>query len=230
MKLSIGSEDELRLLVVGKSLAIESELSKVLRMFFRIDHSDSKTLGFKGSALSFKNKIDILFDLGFIDKVLYPKFQMFMELRNQIMHNIEIDSMTKASLQSRTRNKLAILLKETNSIDQDTDVEELSEKDLRSAFKILSLDLEIKVAEIGLSVMRTLEAQEQALLESTRYKVTEENFLLLLESIREASKELNSTLSNKDYNSELGEIFGMIILEKYRMKVGYKERTNTNES
>lgn len=46
----------------------------------------SRTLGHKGSSLSFKNKIDLLMDIGAIDGQLFNKFQVFMEIRNKFAH------------------------------------------------------------------------------------------------------------------------------------------------
>ncbi len=45
------------------------------------------TLGNTSSSLSFKQKVDLLIDLGALDSDTKKKFQTFMEIRNQFMHN-----------------------------------------------------------------------------------------------------------------------------------------------
>jgi len=71
------------------SLIVENLISVFLAKLFGIkDEQESKNLGNKSSALSFMNKINLLLDLEIVEKQDYWKFQKFMEIRNQFMHNI----------------------------------------------------------------------------------------------------------------------------------------------
>ena len=65
----------------------ENEISRALKYLLRTVRPDSKTLGNKSSSLSFKSKVDLLFDIGDLEKPAYDKLILFMEIRNQFIHN-----------------------------------------------------------------------------------------------------------------------------------------------
>jgi hypothetical protein len=74
--------------VLKYSLEIENLTSQFLGHLLGIhDAINSKTLGNKSSSLSFNNKIDLLIDIGALEGDTKSKFQTFMEIRNQFMHN-----------------------------------------------------------------------------------------------------------------------------------------------
>lgn len=73
------------------SLAIEKNTSFFLGQLLKINNTlDSRTLGNKNSSLSLNTKIDLLIDIGALDSDLKKVFLAFMEVRNQLMHNIEV--------------------------------------------------------------------------------------------------------------------------------------------
>ncbi|WP_459926145.1 hypothetical protein [Flavobacterium covae] len=78
---------ELRSWVINKVLRLEQTSSSALRTIFRIFNENSKTLGNKSSALSFKSKIDLLLDLEEITYTEYNHLIKLMEIRNQFAHN-----------------------------------------------------------------------------------------------------------------------------------------------
>ena len=82
-------DDSARAFVIEKAVNIERSLSMILGAFLDIDISNSKTLGNKPSALAFKQKVDILSDVKFIEKDSSKKLQFFAEIRNQFAHNYE---------------------------------------------------------------------------------------------------------------------------------------------
>lgn len=83
---------ELRGKVLEDSLNLEKLASNVIKSVLRIFKDQTKTLGNKSSSLSFKNKIDLLFDIGELDKVKLDHLVKFMEIRNQFIHNHECNS------------------------------------------------------------------------------------------------------------------------------------------
>lgn len=85
---------QLRSRIIAQVLRLEQTTSDLLISIFRINNKKPKTLGDKSSALSLKNKIDLLFDLGEIDKTDYTNAQKIMEIRNQFVHNHSADSFT----------------------------------------------------------------------------------------------------------------------------------------
>lgn len=78
---------DLRSKILVYSIRQEELSTEIVKKFIRIVKRDLKTLGNNSTNFSFKNKIDLLFDIGDLDKKQYPRFIKFMEIRNQFMHN-----------------------------------------------------------------------------------------------------------------------------------------------
>jgi len=74
------------------SIRAEEAASDALRNLLRTVKGDSKTLGNKSSSLSFKNKIDLLYDIEDLNKDEYSSCLRFMEIRNQFIHNPSCNS------------------------------------------------------------------------------------------------------------------------------------------
>lgn len=71
------------------SLICENLTSYFLANLVGIEnHEESRTLGHKGSSLSFSQRVDFLMDLKVLNQAEKSKFQTFMEIRNQLMHNL----------------------------------------------------------------------------------------------------------------------------------------------
>lgn len=82
--------------ILAYSLLIESLTSIFLARLVGIkNHADSKTLGNKSSSLSFNQKIDFLLDLQVLTSEEKKKAQTFMEIRNQLMHNLSASTYEK---------------------------------------------------------------------------------------------------------------------------------------
>lgn len=87
---------ELRHSILITALALESLTSMYLAGLLGIkDYKNTKSFGNKSGNLSFNQKIELLTDLDALSKDDKKKFQTFMEVRNQFMHNIEIKSYTE---------------------------------------------------------------------------------------------------------------------------------------
>ena len=89
---SIDFNIELRGKVLEDSLNLEKLALDVIKSVLRIFKNDTKAFSNKSSSLSFKNKIDLLHDIGELDDVKYVHFVKFMEIRNQFVHNHECNS------------------------------------------------------------------------------------------------------------------------------------------
>jgi uncharacterized protein YktA (UPF0223 family) len=86
-KLDLGIQKRAR--VLQQALIVEGFTSMFLGGLLRIKNiPNSRAFGNTGSALSFKNKIDLLMDMGVLNDDLKAKFITFMEIRNQFMHNM----------------------------------------------------------------------------------------------------------------------------------------------
>lgn len=83
-----------RLQVLELSIFVERFVSTALSSLLDIDLDTSKTLSNKSSALSFRQKLDLLTDIRATDKVAVTKFQIFSEIRNQFAHNYQVKDFT----------------------------------------------------------------------------------------------------------------------------------------
>lgn len=82
--------------ILIKSLCIESLTSIFLASLLDIkDRKNSITLGNKRSSFSFDQKVNLLIDMGVLNKLNKEKFQTFMEIRNKFMHVLEITNYEK---------------------------------------------------------------------------------------------------------------------------------------
>jgi hypothetical protein len=86
---------KLRSYVLEHSIRQEQTSAKIIKLILRILKNKTKTLGNKSSSLSFKNKVDLLHDLGDVDDMHYNHLIKFMEIRNQFAHNHECSSFLK---------------------------------------------------------------------------------------------------------------------------------------
>lgn len=87
-----GLNMELRKIILEHTLNLEHRATSIITYALGIIKDDSKTLGNKGSSLSFKTKIDILYDLDELDKKQYIDLVKQMEIRNQFIHNAEVST------------------------------------------------------------------------------------------------------------------------------------------
>jgi hypothetical protein len=86
----------LRSKVLECALNVEELVMKVIARCLSVTHPNPKALTHKSSSLSFKNKIDLLFDIEMINKEQHEALLLLMEFRNQFMHNAECSSFTIA--------------------------------------------------------------------------------------------------------------------------------------
>lgn len=83
---------ELRSQILVHSLRLEQVSTDILKKIVVGIKENPKTLGNQSSSLSFKTKIDFLYDLDDISKEEYNKYLKFMEIRNQFAHNSECNT------------------------------------------------------------------------------------------------------------------------------------------
>lgn len=78
---------QLRSWVISQVLRLEQTSSSSIKSVLRMVKENPKTLGNQSSALSFKSKVDLLYDLEEIDQTEYNHLLKLMEIRNQFAHN-----------------------------------------------------------------------------------------------------------------------------------------------
>jgi hypothetical protein len=86
----------LRTEILDIALSLEENVNSLLLIYLSIETEERKAITNKSGNLSFKNKIDLLFDLEILDKEEYKHFLLLMEFRNQFLHNIDCNSFTYA--------------------------------------------------------------------------------------------------------------------------------------
>ena len=83
---------EVRSEILEYSLNIEGAINDLLLAYLGIfDKSSTKLFGNK-VGLSFKNKIDLLFDINVLSKEEHNDLDLFMNFRNRFFHAIECNS------------------------------------------------------------------------------------------------------------------------------------------
>ena len=125
----------LRADILQTSLILEYSTSVFLGSLLGVkDISKSKSFGNTGKALGFEQKITLLTDIEAFTNELRSKFEMFMAVRNQLVHNIDANSMESCALYIEGLQKY--LFKRYPQKD-----ELRLEHKLREAFRSLSIDL-----------------------------------------------------------------------------------------
>lgn len=110
---------ELRGFILQHAIRQEALTSAILKIIFRTLKDKTKTLGNNSGNLTFKNKIDLLYDFGDIEKKDYTHFEKLLAIRNQFAHNSNCTSFVKLKEEN---SKLTEHL-ETNFGNSETDEE-----------------------------------------------------------------------------------------------------------
>lgn len=96
MEESIEINIELRSEILTASLYLERAINDLIILCLSIENKEKKAISNKNSSLSFKNRIDLLFDLDILYVGEHQRFLLLMEFRNQFLHNLECNSFSKA--------------------------------------------------------------------------------------------------------------------------------------
>lgn len=110
---------DLRTKVLEYSLILEDEINEAIKHYLGISNPKLKSLGNNSSNLSLRNKIDILHDLEIFQGDIYSNFVLFMEFRNQFIHNINCNTFVAAlELLKDDRGNKLLKLANCNPTDQ----------------------------------------------------------------------------------------------------------------
>lgn len=164
---------ELRTDVLAKSLILEDALSRLLAILFRFSKNTSKTLGHTSSSLSFKTKADLLYDLGRLKDEQHKALIMFMEIRNQLIHNLDCDSLMKAVLRCNKTNKFLAIDEKLKKQFHDT----TNENQKETILKLLLEQLTKNIISFCKSIIGSIE-EEIKEEDRRRKKEFEAEFLL----------------------------------------------------
>lgn len=135
LKNPITPDIRIRIDVLKTALILEEMTSVFLASLLGVENiKESLSFSNKGSALSFNQKINLLIDIGALNNDARGKYQVFMEIRNQFMHNVKARSYETCF--SFTDNKDNYIL---NKYHQDKKLPR--EVQLENAFSSLSTEL-----------------------------------------------------------------------------------------
>lgn len=184
---------------------------------------DKKTLGNKSSSLSFKNKVDFLYDLDRIRKDEYNKLILFMEIRNQFIHNKDAISFEHIFKIIDKKNNLLNIDSNIKSNYEDTSNDDLKEKSLKLAFDKLHLDL---IELIKNQFQRLMDEKEIEIKKEINEKVLE-GYEFLIHSIDNSFKEFTIEFSkafskDKKIQDDLKNLIDTIFYKKLKKKLENK--------
>jgi len=185
--------------VLAKSIHIETYLSQILMTLLDIESINNRTLGTKGSALSFKAKTDLLYDINKINKELYTDLIIFMEIRNQFIHNFDTNSYEIVIKRIGKEKRLLELFAESKI--ENGNIKEKEEK-LKFGFSHLSISI-FKRLEIIEEKTQALKRKIEILEKSHDLEFKEITQKALADSIDDAMELLNSNLNKSDLGRHL---------------------------
>ena len=86
----------LRTRILEIALDLEHGINSFLVWLLLIESDKRKAISNRSGTLSFKNKIDLLFDIDYLTIEEHKELLLVMEFRNQFLHNIECNSFQSA--------------------------------------------------------------------------------------------------------------------------------------
>lgn len=220
-------EMEKRASVLNYALIMENFTSMFLKELFGVTKSADKTycFGNKSSSLPFNTKIHLLMDVGVVDEKTKTKFQHFMSIRNQFMHNIDARSYTECI---KNIDGLEKYLEKNYKIEKTDD----REQDLRDAVEALSKDCLSNTSSVIAHIKKQREREKYRKFDYAFYKEATKQIKKKEVDYFERLKQLiknNPTISAKEakelYFSTFGNLFTEIILEvEEQLKIGIETR------
>ena len=130
---------KIRTLVLEYSLKIENHINTLLLGHLEIfDKEKTKNFGNK-AGISFKSKIDLLFDINVLDKVEHQNLELQMNFRNKFLHDIESDSFTYilGKFDSGIKNRF-LKFSESKKPDNETELENAFENLFLNNMKVIN--------------------------------------------------------------------------------------------
>ena len=125
---------QLRSEILDIALNLEDSVNELLLALLLIENPHRKAISNKSGNLSFKNKIDLLFDLDVLISDEHQKLLLLMEYRNQFLHNIKCCSFEDAV------NQLGV--DKANKLLKFADKDKIEDKEYRyqNAFRSLNIE------------------------------------------------------------------------------------------
>ena len=214
---------EIRKEVLTASILIEYMTSAFLSALLGIkDLPNSRTLGNSSGSLSFNQKINLLIEIGALSSDNRSKYQAFMEIRNQFIHNLSASTYEKCYAATNGTDKYVL-----KTYPQSPDISR--EEQLELATKKLSDDIARLTTEL-------IEKIKEKAKKDVEFNLTKKFHQAFLDSIEQLKTSLDdffeqeiknnptfSTESLKGFGTELSKIMYGLVKRNY-------EKLNSQES
>jgi hypothetical protein len=76
--------------IIDFSVQIEYNISMFISAWLEIDRDNSRSFGTSSQRLSFNNQINLVLDMGVMDKEQVKKMECFAQIRNKFAHVVEV--------------------------------------------------------------------------------------------------------------------------------------------
>jgi uncharacterized protein YutE (UPF0331/DUF86 family) len=197
---------DIRMRTLHYSLRIERFTSAILASLIDIKGRHTETISFanKSTALSFFQKVNILLDIGALQKDDKRKFEKFMSIRNQFMHNYEADTYEKCvQLIDGCENYLFKTYK-----NELTEGNEFESKEEKLGFAIFLLCEDVDSITISL-----IEKVRNKHLKAGEAKGNEEMLNIVVDSIHMLADGLNNNAVSLRTEEKLGDQIRDLLIE-----------------
>jgi hypothetical protein len=105
----------LRTDILEIALNAELTIDSILLLYLNIESDKRKAITKKSGGISFKSKIDLLFDLEVFSNEEHKEFLLLMEFRNQFLHNTDCNSfMYAVDVLGKDKEKSLLLFDDAN--------------------------------------------------------------------------------------------------------------------
>lgn len=142
---------DLRSRILEYSLLIEKSVNDLLLIFLGISFKKKTRLFGNRQGISFKNKIDLLFDLEILSKEENYDFELFMIFRNKFLHDIECNSFKIIfdKFDNSIKKKFQNYLDKSELIEDELACENALSNLFVKNLKVLQAKFEMKKLEIS---------------------------------------------------------------------------------
>ena len=223
-------EKHFRERVLDMSLTIENLLSLILFMQFRLTKEESKTLSYRSSALSFKNKADLLHDLNRISDQTYKSLIIFMEIRNQFIHNLSSSNIIIAADRVGKLNYLKGLSEQAKVAYEKDFPETLKISGLELSFMNLYGEILNDLSKFSDEFQKEIDEEIELKTSKKLLKSTKDILKIYTDSVDHVSDKLDDLLENKVSEDEKLNIKDLIFGHFLREVNKYMKEKNLNGS
>lgn len=213
-KVDIGLE--VRKEVLSTSLLVEGLASAFLSSLLGIkDYTNSRTLGNKGGSLSFNQKIDLLIEIGALSKADRNKFQSFMEIRNQFVHNLSATTYEKCFAEMKGKDTFLLnVYPQTTGLSRELQLE-LATRALGNEVTLLTVNLTKRIED---KIKREIEIEMNKETQQAFIKAIDE-IKTSLDDLFEREIEKSPTFNTKrlkGFGTQLSKLFYKLTIRNLR--------------